>query len=139
MRIFIILLSVLAINCTPEKRIARILKNNPHLIKKDSVIVRDTIVTQGVSKDSTFYFFQSDTVKIVKENMVLKYYYNTSDSTVYISGECKGDTIYREYVREVNSVSVQESKGIIQNLKDSIYNPLIWLLLILIGLFYFKK
>ena len=80
--------------CTPEKRIARILAHHPELIKSDTIHVTDTIITEGIKKDSSFYFYQKDTIVVQKDNLIMKYFFNR-DSTIYLSGEVKRDTIYK--------------------------------------------
>ena len=122
-------------SCTPEKRVARLVKKY-NLERNDTVWSKDTVISQSVRRDSTFFYNTKDSVIIREGRLVMKYFYNSHDSTVYLRGECKSDTIYRETIREINSISVQESKGILANLKDSLLSPAFWLLIIvLIALF----
>lgn len=86
------------------------------------VTIRDTIYTERVVKDTIFSFTNSsDTVVLKQNNMQIKYYYNTHDSTVYIKGECKTDTIYKDRVITVNNKNIEFS------FKDWIKSNLIWL------------
>lgn len=93
--------------CSPEKRIARILKHHPELIKTDTVWKVDTIITGSVQKDSSFYFYQKDTIFINNGKLQVKYFFNR-DSTVYLSGKCNADTIIKYYPITTNQISVQD-------------------------------
>lgn len=136
--LFIGILVVLS-SCTPSARVARILKNHPELIKRDTAWVKDTVISQSARRDSTFFYNTKDSIIVMEGRLVMKYFYNSKDSTVYLRGECLPDTIMREIPIQVNSVRVTAANGIIQSLKDSIYNPVVWLLLILIALFILRK
>lgn len=49
----------------------------------------DTIITEEVSTDTVFkHRVLRDTVVLHKDKLTVKYFYNNSDSTVYISGNC---------------------------------------------------
>lgn len=84
--------------CSPYKNMQRILRNNPHLLTvSDTVTVHDTtkIITDRVFTDSVFLISEAihDTVFTVKDNLVIKTI--IKDSTIYVSGECKSDTIIK--------------------------------------------
>jgi hypothetical protein len=113
-----------------ENRIARILKRNPSLIKTDTVWKKDTIYTVGASKDSTFSFFQRDTVVLTKDNLTVKYFFN-HDSTVYISGKCAPDTIIKMYPVQVNSVSVKEALTFWQKVKLWLWDNAWWVAILI--------
>lgn len=40
--------------CTPQQRLSKLIRNNPNLIKRDSVLISDSILIKG--KHATFYF-----------------------------------------------------------------------------------
>ena len=122
-------------SCTPEKRVARLVKKY-NLERNDTVWSKDTVISQSVRRDSTFFYNTKDSVIIREGRLVMKYFYNNHDSTVYLRGECLPDTIYRDLPITVNSVNVQESKGFLQGFKEGVLNPTFWLLIIvLIALF----
>src|SRR3972149_6613866 len=54
--------------CSPQQRMATLLKNHPELIKKDTIFRIDTIVITGYSVDTVFHYKQTDTV-IVNNNI----------------------------------------------------------------------
>lgn len=117
-------------SCDPSKRIARIIKRNPDLVKIDTVWKKDTIYTAGASKDSTFHFYQHDTVVLKKDNLTVKYYFN-KDSTIYINGKCAPDTIVKMYPVQVNSVSVAKALTFKERVKVWIFDNWWWMLAIL--------
>jgi hypothetical protein len=91
------------------------------------VTIRDTIYTERVVKDTLFSFTNSsDTVVLKQNNLQIKYYYNTHDSTVYIKGECKTDTIYKDRVVTINNKAIEFS------VSDWIRNNLIWLIVVIV-------
>ncbi|WP_107037858.1 hypothetical protein [Brumimicrobium mesophilum] len=99
--IVIILFLFLFSSCAPQKRINRILKNNPHLLHRDTVKVTDTltVITPAVEKDSLISVenLKKDTVYITEDNLIIKTY--VRNDTLYVHGKC--DTTINEIVREV--------------------------------------
>ena len=100
MRNFIFILSILFLfSCSPQKRLNRIVRKHPELVKTDTIVVRDTIrdtisiTTELVRLDTIFSLNEiHDTITITKDNLTIRYYYDTVHDKVYISGEC--DTIF---------------------------------------------
>jgi hypothetical protein len=89
----ICLLCVL-VACSPSKRLARLVKKHPELVKVDTLRVHDTTITEHVRKDTvlnwnTLY----DTAYIVKDKLSIRVV-RVNDS-IYIRGECLPDTIYK--------------------------------------------
>lgn len=98
---------VLLAACSPQARLANLIKNHPELAQRDTITRVDTIVIAPASADTLIYYKQTDTV-IVKENGVtVKYFYNTKDSTVYIHGQRDTIRIIREIPVTVNSFDVK--------------------------------
>jgi hypothetical protein len=96
---YLIIILLLA-SCTPQKRLARLVKKNPELIRVDTVTVTDTftIITPRTQID-TFYSIKQliDTVRLEKENLrILTYLKN---DTIYLDAEC--DTLVVEKIRTV--------------------------------------
>lgn len=93
--------------CSPQSRLASLIKNHPELAHRDTVTRVDTITILPGVADTLIYYKQTDTV-IVKENGVtVKYFYNTKDSTVYIHGERDTIRIIREVPVLVNNFDVK--------------------------------
>lgn len=64
--------------------------------RPDTITIHDTIRTESVHKDTVFSV-QVDSITIIKDK--LKMVYKRIHDSVYISGECAGDTIY--YTRQI--------------------------------------
>lgn len=80
-------------------------------------MVYDTVYTQEVKTDSVFKFRTiRDTVFLKQDKLTVKYFYNNTDSTVYLSGECESDTIRVEKI--ITNIEIKEKAflGISSNL-----------------------
>lgn len=72
-----------------------------------SEIKYDTIITDSSSIDTVLrYGVIRDTVILKENKLTVKYFYNTKDSTVYLSGECEKDTIRVE--RIINRIETKD-------------------------------
>ncbi len=107
----LLLILSLSYSCTCERKLDRVLKKCPELLVNDTIKIRDTIVINGVQKDTIFNYLVKDTVIIREGGLTMKYFYNTHDSTIYLSGKC--DTIYIPYTKDipVNQVLNEDTKG----------------------------
>lgn len=56
-------------------------------MKNDTVFRMDTVYIPYKQVDSVFYYNQKDTVIIKEGGVIVKYFFNTKDSTVYLKGE----------------------------------------------------
>ena len=100
-------------SCSPQKRLNRLVKKHPELIKVDTLSVHDTIHTETIKadtvfKDTTFLRLLRDTITVVNDRLRINtYHYRDS---IFIEGECIGDTIIREirvpykYIQPVTEV-----------------------------------
>jgi hypothetical protein len=113
----VILLTFLS-SCTPENRLNRLISKHPHLVKSDTIWKTDTTIIQAVRYDTSFTL-SYDTTTIVHDRLTIKHFFNRHDSTVYISGECAGDTIYKEIPTVINTVISEK--------------PFNWYLFLLVG------
>lgn len=104
MRYIILLLIPVLFACSPQKRLNRLIKNNPELVKSDTILVKDTLIVDGTSKDTIFQSVVTrDTVTIVRDQLTLKYY--SDGKTVYLKGTCDTVKIIREIPVTVRTVS----------------------------------
>jgi len=101
MKLIFVILIALLFSCSPQKRLNRLIKKHPELVKIDTIVVRDTIrdtinVTTELVKIDTIFSLNKihDTITITKDNLTIRYYHDTVHDNVYISGEC--DTIWIE-------------------------------------------
>lgn len=96
--------TLLLTSCAPQKRLNRLLKRHPELIKTDTVWRKDTVVVWGTKTDTIIKIWQKDTVIIRKDQLTMKYFMR-NDSTIYLEGECDTVTIIRDVPTVVNSVT----------------------------------
>ena len=112
---YIILILILC-SCTPQKRIDRIVRKHPELLKSEIIIIRDTIITKSVSTD-TIFNINFDTINIEKKKLSVRLI--RINDTIQVFAECKEDTIYFEKIIEVDKIQVNEK------------NNWIWILIVL--------
>lgn len=109
--LLLILTILISFSCTCERKLDKVLKKCPELLLNDTIRIRDTIVINGVQKDTIFNYLVKDTVIIREGGLTMKYFYNTHDSTIYLSGKC--DTIYIPYTKyiPVNQIINEDTGG----------------------------
>jgi len=131
-----ILLFTFFISCSPQKKLNRLIKRNPHLAGKVTIYSRDTIVTQSVSKDTLFSFTNTkDTVILKQDNMTIKYFYDTKTDSVYLKGKCDTVWITRDVPISVTNISSQQS--FVDTIKGKLW--LIFIILVLLFLLFYKN
>ena len=131
----IILISLLIIGCSPQKRLNRLITKFPQLTETDTIIVRDTVVVENYNYDTTTIIRLHDTTVVVNnERVVLKYFYDTLRETIYHDIDCIGDTVYTEKLITVEKAVFKELSWW-EKYKDLIYI----LAVLLLGLVILKK
>jgi len=85
-------------SCSPQKRMSRLVKKHPELIRTDTAYVWDSVLIEGTRID-TMYQSRLDTLVIERNNLTIKHYYDRANDRHYLSGECR-DTVHH-YTREV--------------------------------------
>lgn len=134
--LFIVIISVLVTSCACDYHMGKIRKKCPSILEKDTVRVHDTIRISSVERDSSFYYMQKDTVIIKEGRLTMKYFYNTTDSTVYLSGKC--DTI-----RIIREVQVPVEKTVFKydflNSNKFLFSIILLLLCLILIVYLFKK
>lgn len=130
------IISVLVTSCACDYHMGRIRKKCPSILEKDTIRVHDTIRISSVERDSSFYYMQKDTVIIKEGRLTMKYFYNTTDSTVYLSGKC--DTI-----RIIREVQVPVEKTVFKydflNSNKFLFSIILLLLCLILIVYLFKK
>lgn len=128
MRCLSLLLLVISIySCSPQRRINRIIKRNPELLTKDTIVYRDTIKVESHTVDTTFIHTASnDTVVVEDSVMVIKYVNN--GKTVYLKGECKE----REVIIE-KKIPYDKIVAVTKEVKPWYVKYLWWWLLLTLG------
>jgi len=97
--------------CSPQKRLNRLIKKHPELIKVDTLNVHDTTITERVVKDTILNWNNLyDTAYIYKDKLSIRVV-RVNDS-IYINGECASDTIYKTIEVPYNYIQpINKSKG----------------------------
>jgi len=81
-----------------ERKITRLTKRFPSIVRYDTITVTDTITIKGDTVTRHFYFM-GDTVRINEGRLEMKYFYNQTTNEHYLHGQCKDTTV-------VNKVTV---------------------------------
>jgi hypothetical protein len=109
-KIVIVWLCLMAFSCSPEKRLQRLIRKHPELVKIDTIFISDTTIIKEVKADTSvklIQFLKGDTITLIKERLLIKTYYNRHDSIIVTEGTCKADTIIKEVPVVVNSVTAK--------------------------------
>lgn len=134
--IIIFITCVLVTSCACDYHMGKIRKKCPSILEKDTIRVHDTIKISSVERDSSFYYMQKDTVIIKEGRLTMKYFYNTTDSTVYLSGKC--DTI-----RIIREIPVPIEKTVFKydflNSNKFLFSIILLLLCLILIAYLFKK
>lgn len=115
MKQFLLIFSLLGAfffaSCSPERRLANLLKKHPQLVKTDTVFRHDTIIIPGSTVDTTFiHHITKDTIIIRENNTTVKYF--NDGKTVYLQGKTDTTTIIKEVPVVIHSVEAKpESRG----------------------------
>jgi hypothetical protein len=130
------IISVLVTSCACDYHMGKIRKKCPSILEKDTIRVHDTIRIASVQRDTVFNYLQKDTVIIKEGRLTMKYFYNTTDSTVYLSGKC--DTI-----RVVREIQVPVEKTVFKydflNSNKFLFSIILLLLCLILIAYLFKK
>lgn len=131
--IIIFTASLLLVSCSANWHMKKAIKKDPTLLQIDTLRFTDTVrtITNTISTDSTFVI-SNDTVTIIKDKLTIKHYI-TRDS-VYIWGECEGDTII-----EVRTVEIPIDRWIYPDKMWYEHLPPLWVWLLALGLYIYLK
>jgi len=102
LRKIILIVSILFVGCSPQKRLQRLIKKHPELveIKYDTIRLRDTIYIENYIHDTVNEIrFHDTTIIVNNEKTFARYFYDTLRQEIYHEIECKGDTVY--YYKEI--------------------------------------
>ena len=104
-----IIIIILLISCTPQKRLNRLVRNHPYLSKIDTIKIVDTIVVPNYEYDTIETVTYHDTTVIVNnEKIEARYYYDTLRKEIWHEITCKNDTIIKDRLIPYEKVTVQE-------------------------------
>lgn len=91
--LLLILLALLLLGCSPQKRLQRLVKHNPELITTDTI--RDTTIVPGWQYDTIAKLGETDTVVVTKEGTTVTIYKWNTDS-IFVDVLSEPDTIYKD-------------------------------------------
>ena len=95
-------------SCSPQQRLAHLLKRHPELVKQDTVWHLDTFRIHEVYFDTVLKNqITRDTIIIKQDRLTIKYF-NSRDS-VFISGKCDSIVKLVNVPVNVNTVSLVET------------------------------
>lgn len=103
--------------------------------KVDTLTLHDTIKTERTIKD-TLFKHTKDTVVLKQNNLTVKYFYNTKDSTIYLQGKC--DTIIKIITKKI-PVSTTNYNTNFWNRNNFIFILIIALLVMFVLNYHFRK
>ena len=104
-----IIIIILLISCTPQKRLNRLVRNHPYLSKIDTIKIVDTIVVPNYEYDTIETVTYHDTTIIVNnEKIEARYYYDTLRKEIWHEITCKNDTIIKDRYIPFETVTIQE-------------------------------
>ena len=90
-----------------ERKIFKLTQKYPQLLKKDTVVYRDTLLSTEVRTDTSFIDKElTDTITITKDKLTIKYY--KKDSLIYIEGKCEEDTIFIEKKIMIDRIVIRD-------------------------------
>lgn len=93
-------LFALTTSCSPQKKLNRLVKKHPELVRQDTIKIVDTIYIQQVNIDTVTKIIEHDSVVVINNDKVLlKYFYDTLRQEIYHDVTCKEDTVI--YEREI--------------------------------------
>ena len=96
--IYILIVSIYFVSCSPQKRLNRLIDRHPELSQQDTIRDTVTFIIPEVRVD-TFLTLENllDTVYITEDRLKIKTIYK--DNKIFIQGKCETDTV--EIIREI--------------------------------------
>lgn len=110
-----------------ERKIEKLTILYPQLLKRDTINDTIQITIPQVEVDTFFKTQDGDTVTLYKDRLRIQYV--RQGDTVYLSGECKSDTIYKTVSVPFEQVVVRKQSFVEQITQHG--KRLIWFLVIL--------
>ena len=110
-----------------ERKIEKLTILYPKLIQNDTLYDTIQVTTEAIEVDTAFEAKDGDTVTIFQDRLRIQYY--RQNDTVYLSGTCAADTIYKTVSVPYQQIIVRKETILEQIEKHS--KRLIWLFVIL--------
>lgn len=105
---YLVLILFLA-SCTPQKRLDRLIRRHPELVRVDSVKIVDTVITRDVSIDTMRVMNTHDTFIVNRDRLTVQVIRH--QDSIYVFGKCAADTIVIERSVPVKVVQANSDEG----------------------------
>jgi hypothetical protein len=125
--LYLLTISVLLSSCGAQWHLKKAIKKDPSILKSDTVVVTDTIVTAPVSVRDTVTLQKRDTITITKDR--LKVNIVRSFDTIMVDAICESDTIVHFVEVPVPSLVMKDS----DRWYNKVYKFSFYLLLLLLS------
>jgi len=125
--LYLLTISVLLSSCGAQWHLKKAIKKDPSILKSDTVVVTDTIVTAPVSVRDTVTLQKRDTITITKDR--LKVNIVRSFDTIMVDAVCESDTIVQLIEVPVPSLVMKDS----DRWYNKVYKFSFYLLLLLLS------
>jgi len=127
-KILFILFLCLIVSCSPSYRLNRLLALHPELKVPDTLFIRDSLIVPQIQVDTMLDFKTiRDTVIIQKDRLQIKL--RRIHDTLFLTGKCKGDTVYITRKIPVEKIKIFKTDKI-----DNLISKLPWIVIGFIGL-----
>ena len=97
------------ISCSPQRRLNTLLRQHPELVKRDTVFIKDTIITHHYHVDTilSIHHHYGDTVTIHSHKLTERIIYLKGDS-IRVEAEVISDTIIKNVPYYINTAQAKE-------------------------------
>lgn len=130
-------------SCSPQKRLNRKVEKTQKFARKHGLMISDsvpytdtirdtiTVTTELVKLDTVFSLKEiHDTITVIEDNLTIRYYHDTINNEVYVSGKCDTVRIRVPYEKIIKVMVPCETMVVEENIKWWYWIVLISLLLI---------
>lgn len=122
----LVILTILVVSCSPQKRLSRLVNHHPELKIVDTLHIRDTIPIPMIQADTLLHIDSLfDTVTFKKDR--LKVSVLRLHDTLYLQGKCEADTIFVD-----RKIPVERIITVKPNRIDRLISRIPWLIIGLI-------
>jgi hypothetical protein len=114
MKLYLFLLVLIAVSCTPQRRFTRLIEKHPYLLTTDSIQLIDTVrvIVPEVKVDTIVMVNDlHDTITLQKDQLTVKVW--MKGDQVFIEGECDTVIVDRIINRTVPVRYYEKEKGFI--------------------------
>lgn len=117
----IIVAALLLASCSPQKRLADLVRKHPELVTTDTVYQPIPVIRAEVVRDTVFEW-STDTITIEKDRLRVDVVMDTITKKIYVKGQCKADTVIVNVPVEVSTIKPVE---VIKERKPSFFQK-VW-------------